>query len=198
MREWYMTRVIEPTLASLEEFQERDSGWALSRILNLVVNVNKLNKYAHKKLFSILLIKNNGNSYNCLFFIYQRFSIRTLGEYSDLYLKTGVLLLADIFENFRNSCVASYGLDPAHYYTLPGFTWDAMIFYEQELARVEKNVEEEQLIVDRVIKSKGRGTNKQVLVSWRDYPSKFDSWIPASSLISLRDGGGTISSGTSE
>ncbi|KYN28510.1 hypothetical protein ALC57_02072 [Trachymyrmex cornetzi] len=72
------------------------------------------------------------------------------------------------------------------------------IFYEQELARVEKNVEEEQFIVDRVIKSKGRGANKQVLVSWRGYPSKFDSWIPASSLISLRDGGGTISSGTSE
>ncbi|KMQ83109.1 hypothetical protein RF55_20902 [Lasius niger] len=41
--EWYERRVIEPTLASLEEFQERDSGWALSRILNLTVNVNKYN-----------------------------------------------------------------------------------------------------------------------------------------------------------
>ena len=43
LREWYEQHVIEPTLTSLEEFQERDSGWALSRILNLVVNVNKLN-----------------------------------------------------------------------------------------------------------------------------------------------------------
>ncbi|XP_077278612.1 uncharacterized protein LOC143906406 [Temnothorax americanus] len=59
--------------------------------------------------------------------VWQRFSIQTLGEYSDLYLKIDVLLLADIFENFRDSCVASYGLDPAHYYTLPGFTWDAML-----------------------------------------------------------------------
>ncbi|KYM95737.1 hypothetical protein ALC62_13644, partial [Cyphomyrmex costatus] len=42
-REWYVSRVVEPILASLEEFQERDSGWALSRILNLTVNVNKLN-----------------------------------------------------------------------------------------------------------------------------------------------------------
>jgi len=41
--EWYKLRVAEPTLASLEEFQERDSGWALSRILNLTVNVNKYN-----------------------------------------------------------------------------------------------------------------------------------------------------------
>ena len=61
--------------------------------------------------------------------IWQRFSIRTLGEYSDLYLKTNVLLLADIFENFRNSCITSYCLNPAHYYTLPGFTWDAMLKY---------------------------------------------------------------------
>jgi len=61
--------------------------------------------------------------------VWQRFSIRTLGEYSDLYLKIDVLLLADIFENFRNSCIASYGLDPAYYYTLPGFTWDAMLKY---------------------------------------------------------------------
>ncbi|KYN28549.1 hypothetical protein ALC57_02028 [Trachymyrmex cornetzi] len=59
--------------------------------------------------------------------VWQRFSIRTLGEYSDLYLKTDVLLLADIFENFRESCVVSYGLDSVHYYTLPGFTWDAML-----------------------------------------------------------------------
>jgi len=59
--------------------------------------------------------------------VWQRFSIRTLGEYSDLYLKIDVLLLADIFENFRDSCVSSYGFDPAYYYTLPGFTWDAML-----------------------------------------------------------------------
>ncbi|XP_072756944.1 uncharacterized protein [Anoplolepis gracilipes] len=43
LREWYEQRVIEPTLASLEEFQERDSGWALSCILNLTININKYN-----------------------------------------------------------------------------------------------------------------------------------------------------------
>ncbi|XP_036139531.1 uncharacterized protein LOC118644648 [Monomorium pharaonis] len=38
-------------------------------------------------------------------------------------------LTADIFENFRDTCIQSYGLDPAHYYTLPGYTWDAMLKY---------------------------------------------------------------------
>jgi len=43
LREWYELRVVEPTLTSLEEFQERDSGWALLCILNLTINVNKYN-----------------------------------------------------------------------------------------------------------------------------------------------------------
>ncbi|XP_077260546.1 uncharacterized protein LOC143896520 [Temnothorax americanus] len=61
--------------------------------------------------------------------VWRRFRVRDLGEYNDLYLKTDVLLLADIFENFRDTCMASYGLDPAYYYTLPGYTWNAMLRY---------------------------------------------------------------------
>ncbi|RLU19832.1 hypothetical protein DMN91_008391 [Ooceraea biroi] len=49
--------------------------------------------------------------------------------YSDLYLKTDVLLLANVFENFRDTCIRSYGLDLVHYYTLPGYTWDAMLLH---------------------------------------------------------------------
>jgi len=41
LQEWYESRVVESTLTSLEEFQERDSGWTLSCILNLTINVNK-------------------------------------------------------------------------------------------------------------------------------------------------------------
>ena len=55
--------------------------------------------------------------------VWRRFCIETLGDYSNLYLKTDMLLLADVFENFCDTCIESYGLDPTYYYTLPGYTW---------------------------------------------------------------------------
>lgn len=61
--------------------------------------------------------------------IWEKFGIQTLGDYSELYLKTDVLLLADVFENFRDICHKIYKLDPAHYYTSPGLSFDAMLKY---------------------------------------------------------------------
>ena len=58
--------------------------------------------------------------------VWEAFGCKTLGEYHDLYVKTDVALLADVFENFRNLCQEQYGLDPAHYYTSPGLSWDAI------------------------------------------------------------------------
>ena len=50
-------------------------------------------------------------------------------DYHDLYLRTDIYLLADVFENFRTMCLQSYGLDPVHYYSLPGLSWDAALKY---------------------------------------------------------------------
>jgi len=48
LREWYELRVVEPILSSLEKFQERDSGWTLSRILNLTINKYNLLHAGHQ------------------------------------------------------------------------------------------------------------------------------------------------------
>lgn len=63
--------------------------------------------------------------------VWNKFDIKTLGEYSDLYMKVDILFLADVFENFREVCFNIYKLDPAHYYTAPGLSFDAMLKYTQ-------------------------------------------------------------------
>lgn len=57
--------------------------------------------------------------------VWSAFQMCTMREYHDLYLQSDVLLLADIFENFRDLCMMNYGLDLAWYYTSPGLSWDA-------------------------------------------------------------------------
>ena len=59
--------------------------------------------------------------------VWDSFKIKNLGEYHDLYLKTDVLLLVDVFENFRDKCLNIFGLDPCHYFTSPGLSWDAAL-----------------------------------------------------------------------
>ena len=67
------------------------------------------------------------DGYNKAKQIWKHFDIKNMGEYHDLYLKTDVLLLTDVFENFRDMCLSFYGLDPVFYYTLPNFAFDAML-----------------------------------------------------------------------
>ena len=59
--------------------------------------------------------------------VWEKFGIRNMGEYHDLYLKTDVLLLCSVFESFRDICLEHYQLDPAHFYTIPGLAWRACL-----------------------------------------------------------------------
>ena len=59
--------------------------------------------------------------------VWKEFKIRNLGEYHDLYLRTDVVLLENIFEKLRKTSLVHYGLDPAHFYTLLGFAWKACL-----------------------------------------------------------------------
>ena len=53
--------------------------------------------------------------------------MKNMSDYHDHYLKKDVLLLADVFEKFIDTCLKFYGLDPCHYFSSPGLSWDAML-----------------------------------------------------------------------
>ena len=58
---------------------------------------------------------------------WDKFDIKGMGDYHDHYLKNNVLLLADVFEKLIDMCLTIYGLDPCHYFSSPGLSWDAML-----------------------------------------------------------------------
>ena len=59
--------------------------------------------------------------------VFKIFKLKTLGEYHDLYVKSNTLLLVDVFENFRKTCLKVYELDPAHFLSAPGLAWQACL-----------------------------------------------------------------------
>ena len=59
--------------------------------------------------------------------VWREFGIRNMGKYHDLYLRTDVVLLANVLESFRRVCLENYGLDPSHFYTAPGLAWKACL-----------------------------------------------------------------------
>ncbi|XP_053209662.1 uncharacterized protein LOC128393504 [Panonychus citri] len=59
--------------------------------------------------------------------IWNEFSCKNLGEFQDIYLKVDVILLAAIFESFRDSCLKEFQLDPAHYISIPSLSWDSAL-----------------------------------------------------------------------
>ena len=59
--------------------------------------------------------------------IWDKFGIKDMGDYHNHYLKKDVLFLPDVFENFIHTCLKFYGLDPCHYFSSPGLSWDALL-----------------------------------------------------------------------
>ena len=81
-----------------------------------------------KDFFSILYNQHiTHEQYDHAQTVWNTFNLKTMGDYHDLYLKSDTLLLADIFENFRKTCLQYYKLDPCHYFSSPGLSWDAML-----------------------------------------------------------------------
>ena len=122
--------------------------------------------------------------------IWEKFGIKNLGEYHDLYLKTDVLLLADVFEEFRNICMENYSLDPAWYYTLPGLSWDALLKHSK--VKLELLSDPDMLLmfekgirggISMISNRHGRANNKYMKEKFdSSQPSKFVSYLDANNL----------------
>ena len=67
------------------------------------------------------------NSFERLMKIWDKFQMKSMGNYCDHYLKKDALFLADVFEKFVVMCLKFYGLDPCHYFSSSGLSWDAML-----------------------------------------------------------------------
>ena len=59
--------------------------------------------------------------------VFNKFKLNKLGDYHDLYVQSDTLLLADVFEKFKDMCLKEYELEPAHFLSLPGLAWQACL-----------------------------------------------------------------------
>ena len=88
----------------------------------------KEGKPSQKAFFSKLTGKGISNkNYSHVLNVWNSFNMESMKDYHKLYNETDVLLLADVFENFRDLCLKIYRLDPVYYYTAPGLAWDACL-----------------------------------------------------------------------
>ena len=68
--------------------------------------------------------------------VWEAFEIKSFGEYHDLYVQCDTLLLADVFENFRNKCIEIYELDPAHFFVCTRISMASMFKKDKNRTRI--------------------------------------------------------------
>ena len=105
--------------------------------------------------------------------VWEEFSVKNMGEFHDLYLKTDVLLLADVMESFRKLCEKNYELDPAHFFTTPGLAWDAMLKMTEVKLELLKDVDQ-LLMVEKGIRGGNANVFKRFAKANNKYMKNFD------------------------
>ena len=107
----------------------------------------------------------------------------------ELYLKSDVLLLADVFENFRKTCLKHYSLDPAHYYTSSGLAWDACLQETGQKLQLLRDYDMLMMFehgirggITHISKRYAETNNKYMKDFNPDKPSKFIQYLDANNL----------------
>ena len=86
------------------------------------------NHYQIKKFYSELYLEDIiDEDYTHVQKVFEELKLKNLGDYHDLYVQSDTLLLADVFENFRNKCIKIYELDPDHSLSVSGLVWQACL-----------------------------------------------------------------------
>ena len=129
------------------------------------------------------------DEYNHAKEVWNTFMIRTLGDYHDLYLVSDALLLTDVFENFRKTCIQYYKLDPCHYFTSPGLSWDAMLKMTNIKLELMTDIDMFQFIekgmrggVSYIANRYGNANNKYMKEYDKKAPSKYIMYLDANNL----------------
>ena len=129
------------------------------------------------------------DEYNHAKKVWKAFKIKTMGEYHDLYLGSDVLLLADVFESFRKTCLQYYKLDPCHHFTSPGLSWDAMLKMTNIKLELMTDIDMFQFIekgmrggVSYIAHRYGKANNKYMKEYDEKAPSKYIMYLDANNL----------------
>ncbi|XP_068707842.1 uncharacterized protein [Montipora foliosa] len=115
--------------------------------------------------------------------------LKNMGEYHDLYLKSDILLLADVFENFRRTCLEYYKLDPCHYFSSPGLSWDSMLKMTNIKLELMTDIDMFQFIekgmrggISYIANRYGKSNNKYMKTYDEKAPSKYIMYLDANNL----------------
>ena len=118
--------------------------------------------------------------------VWKEFDLKNMGEFHDLYLKTDVLLLADVMENFRKLCEKHYGLDPTHFFTIPGMAWDAMLKITGiELELLKDGQIEMLLMIEKGIRGGISNAFKRYAKANNKFMKNFDPELKSSFIVYL-------------
>ena len=129
------------------------------------------------------------NDYKHVRNVWKTFKLKTMGEYHNLYLKSDILLLADVFESFRKTCLQYYKLDPCHYFTSPGLSWDAMLKMTNIKLELMVDIDMFQFIergmrggVSYIANRYGKANNKYMKKYNKRAPSKYIMYLDTNNL----------------
>ena len=121
--------------------------------------------------------------------VWNTFNCKNMGDYHDLYLQSDILLLTDVFENFRKTCLEYYKLDPCHYFTSPGLSWDAMLKMTDIKLELMTDIDMFQFIekglrggISYIANRYGKANNKYMKEYNKNAPSKYIMYLDANNL----------------